>query len=98
MLQFLTSQFAQMRCMTSDLCASDTIGSMAAGAMLWVATCSSSSAPRVTAKMGMADESAGELDPAGWGTGWACRAVGLWGGGGPGAVGFCDGGGGSGAE
>lgn len=84
--------------MTSDLCASDTIGSMTAGAMLCAAASSSFSVPRVTAKMGMADGSSGELDPAGCCTGWACRAVGLWGGGGPGAVGFCDGGGGSGPE
>ena len=84
--------------MTSSLIASDTVGSIISGVKMSAATSSSSSAPRVTAKMGMADESSAELDPACRCVGWTCRAVGCCDGGGSGAVGLCGGGGGSGAE
>ena len=62
----LTSKFAQMRCITSTLIASDIIGSMTVGTAQFAAASAVSlfpSDPRVTAKMGMTDESPGELDP-----------------------------------
>ena len=97
-LPALTSKFAQMICMTSSRIGLDTIGSIIAGAALCAATSSSSSAPKVTAKMGMADESSAELDPACCCVGWAWGEMGFCDCEESGAVRLSDGGGGSGAE